>query len=82
MIHAIDNIDFNKFFSLSTNITRNNGFKLEVNRFLTSISERFFSYSIINPWNSLPSKVVSSSSLQLFKINLDEFLPRYIEGHR
>jgi hypothetical protein len=79
MIHGIDNIDFNKFFSLNRNVTRNNGYKLEAKRFHSSASERFFSNSVINHWNTLTSSVVCSISLSSFKANLDKELPRYFE---
>ena len=77
IIHIIDKIDFDKFFTLSRNITRNNGYKLEAKRYHSSANERFFSNFVVNPWNSLSSKVVCSSSLASFKHNLDQELPRY-----
>lgn len=79
MLHNLDNVEFEKFFTLSNNATRNNGFKLEKRRYYTSASERFFSYSIINTWNSLPPEVVTSTSMTIFKKRLDIVLPRYKE---
>ena len=60
LLHHIDNIEFEKFFTLSDNVTRNNGYKLNAKRFYTRASERFFSNSVINQWNALPSEVVLS----------------------
>ncbi len=31
ILHAVDNVDYAKYFTLNTNKTRNNGYKLEVN---------------------------------------------------
>jgi len=32
-----------------------------------------FSFSILNVWNNLPEEIVSSSSLNLFKLHLKKF---------
>jgi hypothetical protein len=75
IVHGISKLDFNQLFSFSNNITRGNGFKLEAKRFSTIQCEHFFTYYITNPWNALPSEVVGSTSLALFKNRLDELLP-------
>jgi hypothetical protein len=75
IIHGIDKLDFEQFFSFSNNVTRGNGFKLEVKRFSSTPCEHFFTYYVINPWNALPGEVVGSTSLTVFKKRLDEILP-------
>jgi hypothetical protein len=77
IIHRIDNIEFEKFFTFCDNKTRNNGFKLKAKRYYTSANERFFSNSVINSWNDLPPEVVFSNSVETFKSSLDKILPRY-----
>ena len=48
--------------------------KLFVRRANTSLRQRFFSYRVVTPWNSLPSDVVNAGSLCKFKLLLDVHL--------
>jgi hypothetical protein len=51
---------------------RNNGQKLIVKRFNTSVAENFFPIKIANVWNRLPSAVVNCNTVNAFKNNLDK----------
>ncbi len=37
ILHGVDNVDYAKYFTLNTNNTRNNGYKLEVKTHTTNI---------------------------------------------
>uniref|UniRef100_A0A8C5RXB7 Lanosterol synthase n=1 Tax=Laticauda laticaudata TaxID=8630 RepID=A0A8C5RXB7_LATLA len=50
---------------------RNNGWKLNKERFNLEIRRNFLTVRTINQWNSLPSEVVGASSLEAFKKRLD-----------
>ena len=51
--------------------TRNNGEKLILKRFNTSIAQHFCPIKITTSWNALPSDIVSSRTVNTFKNRLD-----------
>ena len=51
--------------------TRNNGKKLIVKRFNTSVAQHFFPINITTTWNVLPYDVVNSRTVNTFKNSLD-----------
>ena len=51
--------------------TRNNGNKLIVKRFNTSVAQYFFPINITTTWNALPYDVVNSRTVNTFKNHLD-----------
>ncbi len=57
--------------------TRNNGFKIAKKRCTTSVRKDFLGSRVVNPWNSLPSEVVQSPSLNSFKARLDKHWESY-----
>ena len=57
---------------LAANNLRGNSMKLYKRRANLELRRNFFSLRIVDHWNSLSDKVVSSSSLNLFKNNLDK----------
>ena len=73
IIKNIDSITLEDFFKLDTGITRGNYMKLVKPRSSTSIKLNSFSHRIINDWNDLPNKVVLSTSLNMFKSNLNSY---------
>ena len=52
--------------------TRNNGPKLIVKHFNTSIAQHFYQIKITSTWNALPSEVVGSRAVNSFKKSLEK----------
>jgi len=57
--------------NISTMATRGHTFKLKKRDCRTSVRQNFFSYRIVNFWNSLPDSVVSAPSVNCFKHRFD-----------
>ena len=57
IISGHENLDRSYFFELQENsITRSNGCKIVGRRFQTEIARNWFTYRVVNEWNSLPSR--------------------------
>ena len=74
ILKGMTNIDFNNLFTLSTNQTRSNGYKLELQRYKTNLCGNFFAYKIANTWNKLPVELVNSNTVEEFKKKLDKII--------
>ena len=75
IIKGIENIDMEKYFTIDTsNITRNNGYKIVGKRFQTNEAKHFFFNRVVNVWNGLPSNVIDCSTTDVFKKRLDVYL--------
>ena len=59
ILKGITNVDYNNLFTLSTNQTRNNGYKLELKRYNTTLCGNYFTYKIASTWNRLPADIVN-----------------------
>ena len=68
IIKGIENMDMEKYFTIDTsNITRNNGYKIVGKRFQTNEAKHFFFNRVVNVWNSLPSNVIDCSTTDIQK---------------
>ena len=52
--------------------TRGHGHKLYKERWESAVRGQFFSYRVVNLWNSLPESVTTSKDVITFKISLDK----------
>ena len=78
ILKGIENIDYRNIFTLSSNQTRSNGWKLDLKRFNTTQCGNFFTYKIPAYWNKLPADVVNSDSINQFKNRLDKVIDAVI----
>ena len=74
ILKGIDNLNYNNFFELSSQLlTRNNGLKLKGRRSNTDLRRSFFDIRVIDFWNKLPASVVQADTIATFKDRLDKF---------
>ena len=52
--------------------TRNNGFKIEKDRFKKEIGKNWFANRVVDEWNGLSSQVVGAKTIESFKRRLDK----------
>ncbi len=71
ILHGGDSVDYTKYFTLNTNKTRNNAYKLEVKKNTTNSLGNSFNCRVVKVWNSLPSEVVAREIIGTFKNRLD-----------
>jgi len=62
------------FSVMPSNRTRDNGNKLKLRKFHLNMRKNFFTLRVAENWNRLPSDVVNSPSLEIFKSHLDVVL--------
>ena len=74
IFQGLTKIDYSNLFTLNSNHTRNNGWKIELKRYNTSLCGNFFTYKIGNIWNKLPVDVVNSDTVDQFKKKLDKII--------
>ena len=76
-----DPITTNELFTLNTNNntnTRGHNFKLTKFSPTLNNNKYFFTNRVVNLWNQLPSDVVNSSSVNVFKNKIDRLLQNYM----
>ena len=72
-LYGFNNVDPIGIFDRDENERlRNNGLKLKVKRFNTTVAQHFFPIEIPRVWNRLPNNVVESESVNQFKNRLDK----------
>ena len=75
ILHGVDNVDYNKYFTMNNNtITRGNGLKLTAKQFNADTLGKFFVYRVVNDWNRLPADIVNASSLPIFKNKINNMI--------
>ena len=72
IIHQIDKISFNDFFTYNQSNTRGHGYQLSKPRAETRLRQNTFSHRVINVWNSLSEEVVNTNDLIIFKSKLED----------
>jgi len=66
-------VDKYQSFTSSTSHLRGHCLKLSNSRSSRQVRQNFFSQQIINSWNDLPSNIVMSTSVNVFKNRLDQW---------
>ena len=66
IVHNIDKIDFDVFFTKNDNPTRGHKYKLDKPRANTKIRANSFSHRVINNWNALPERIIYEDNQQLW----------------
>ena len=75
ILKGFSNVDYRNLFELDhRGNTRQHGLKLVNKRFNTSIAQNYFTFKITQIWNRLPTHVVDSRSVNMFKNRLDAHL--------
>ena len=79
VLHEIyDPITTRELLSLNTSNTRGHNFKLSKNSPHLNTYKYFFVNRIVNLWNQLPSPVVNSPSINIFKNGIDSLFQNYM----
>ena len=74
LLHNMFNLDQAQFFTIdASSRTRGHSFKLYKQQLFKDVRANVFSQRVINNWNKLPTEVVTSSNLSLFKTRCDAF---------
>ena len=71
IFNKVDNIEFEKFFALTNNKTRNNEYKIYIRHCKTNKRKFSFAYRVANLWNALPTNVKLAQTTNQFKNHLD-----------
>ena len=71
IIKGFDNVDYLKFFHLSTTGLRGHNLKLFKPSFKSHVEKHAFSNRVIDSWNRLPEDIMACDSLDNFKKKLD-----------
>ena len=75
IIKGFDNVNIDNFFTLAPEMpTRGHSLKLSGKRVTLDVTKFFFTNEIINEWNKLPESVIESTTINMFKSRLDNYL--------
>ena len=75
MIRGFANVTISDYVTVDQErVTRSNGFKIIGKTFRSEESKNFFFNRVVNVWNSLPTQVVNSDTIESFKHRLDAYL--------
>ena len=77
ILNGHENIDLNILFQIKTGkITRGNNFTLVKWQSRLDFRKNYFSQRTVNEWNKLSADCVHSSSINMFKNRIDNYLVR------
>ena len=79
ILKGLEGIPLNSLFELNTSVTSGNSLKLNKPRSRVNVRHNHFSQHVINVWNPLPERVISSTTVNGLKNNLDR---HFEELHR
>ena len=71
IVHKIDDLNFDDFFSYCDTGLRGHNLKLRKPKFRLEQRKHFFALRVVEPWNSLPESTVNAPSLRVFKKKLN-----------
>ena len=75
MFNGIVDLNIENFFEMETsNRTRGHNLKLKKKHCRLDVRKFFFSHRVVDFWNDLPSDVVNSNSLNIFKRKIDKYM--------
>ena len=72
MMHGKYDEDKIPHWQMSVGITRGHELKLFKSRAQTQVRRHYFTYRVVDAWNSLPASVVGAPSISAFECRLDK----------
>lgn len=78
ILNNIDKINYENLFEFSPqSVTRNNGLKLNKQRFNTDLRKNYFNIRVVDYWNKLPASVVQAKTIPAFKSKVDKYFTEH-----
>ena len=77
MMKGLEDVDYSKFFLLSSGVPQGRSMKLFKPRCPTNLHKNLFSNKVVDLWNDLDQNVMNSITVDNFKNKLDNFLKRW-----
>jgi len=77
IIEGFDKLNMDHFFDYDNSGgygLRGHHLKLKVHRCRLQLRQDFFSQRVVNWWNKLPSSVIEATSVNMFKMCLDDWM--------
>jgi len=65
-------------YSICSDRTRGNSFKLKEGTFRLDVKKKFFTMRVVRDWNRLPREAVAARSLEVFRAGLDGVLSNLV----
>ena len=81
IVHGLEGVPFDNFFTFHNTITRGNGYKLFKHFCHLNVRKFSFAQRIIDDWNQLPTFLIESPDILTFKTKLEIFWNAYRFHH-